>query len=487
MRSAGVVAAFVLCLPLRALTPSIAAARLDDEDKITSRSCRLAKGRVGRVMVREKPEGCGSGGCGQRTTTTVHDSNDQRLLTLTHDEGDFDPDPFDVVVRCRRGVVEVRAAGITPELMFPLRFDTASGRLRLAAPAPEADGWQRPPLVGDPAARREQLAQLLDNLLAGGEGDQTGSGLPPWVYNQVDGIDRNLRDGIWLLVARDKIEAGEWEQAQKVLDDLPNKSVKGGPPPVEVARRMKEVDKLLADARARTMPVKVIERRRIGTTLAPQRLPIDPGEPAGMFWRNDELCVIQEEQPPRNMRCYSPSAKRWGAAVPIERPGSDGRGFKVVRVSGRDVEQCAGAYDVSMVLPKSVPDDRANACADDGLELNSIVAAVEGGKWLLHGARVATGVEPHVKLDAKQATELLRRSAGSLLVGGGCCAFTRTGALEQLSGPSEKTWDVRGATPPGEKWVEGPPLASPDQRWAVAQSAKPGRVTLWLYRFDPRL
>ena len=46
---------------------------------------------------------------------------------------------------------------------------------------------------------------------------------------------------------------------------------------------------------------------------------------------------------------------------------------------------------------------------------------------------------------------------------------------------------MRGALPKDAGRVDGPPLASPDQRWAVAQSrAREGKVTLWLLEIQPK-
>ena len=70
------------------------------------------------------------------------------------------------------------------------------------------------------------------------------------------------------------------------------------------------------------MPVRVVERRGLGTTREAQTLPIDAGEAATTFWRKDELCVVQAQ------------------------------------ASGRHVEQCSGKHTVTVVLPRDVPGGR---------------------------------------------------------------------------------------------------------------------------------
>ena len=496
MSSTGTWAALpCLLLCLASITrPTPAAATEDDDNddgtQVDTRRCRLAKGRMGSVDVARQPETCGSGGCGTRTTTTLNDSDGRRLLTMTHDEGDFDPSPIDVAVRCHAGVIQLASAGEGGTVALSLRFDSRTGHLRLSGASPEADGWKHLPLTGDEAERREGMGQVLDVVLAGGEGDSPNRDAT-WVLNQIDGVDHALRDGIWALIARDKIEAGLWTTAEEILDAIIEKDRKDGPPAPAVSRRVIEVRGLLARRRRETMPVRVAERRRIGTTLGPQVLPLDPGQAATMFWRKDELCVIQEDDPPKAMRCYAPEAKRWGAQVPIERPVDDGRGLKSVEIEGRWIDRCVGSNQVTVVLPKDVPEDKINVCEGySGVLLDRLLGVVDGGKMLAFDGKDSftidhgPAVDAHV--DAKKATELVRLSAGSLLVGEGCCVVDRDGRLyRRPSDPTQRSWDLRGHPPKGETWVGAPPLGSPDQHWAVVQSATPGRVTLWLIRTEP--
>jgi hypothetical protein len=468
----------------------------EPQTKVWTHPCRLATGHAGSVRIAEQPRTCGGGGCGTRTTITVHDRDGDRLLSLTSDEGDATGDEIAADVRCPPGFLEVHAGSPPAEVALRLRFDARTRRLRLDGPPPEVDGWKRPPLSGDAAKKRRDLARLLDAVLGGGEGDRPGDGDGSWVFNAVDGVDRRLRDGLWTLVARDQVEAGDWDDAQASLARAEDTGGSDGPmarPPAPGTRRQAAaVRKLLAEARRRTMPVTVADRRRLGTALEPQKLPIDAGGGATLFWRAGELCVIQEETPPRNMRCHAPAAKSWGPAVPIEPPENDGRGLKQVLAVGPHVQRCTGAPEVIMVLPPDAPDDKANPCRDDGgVELGAVLAIVDGGKLLIRGGRRGfTLTRGHAigraDIDPPAAFALLRQSAGGLLVGDGCCVLSRAARLTRLQGGgAQESWDLRGPPPPGETWT-GAPLVSPDQRWVVAQSAKPGgRVTLWLYAVAP--
>jgi hypothetical protein len=476
------------------ISPGARSAAGEEAPTVAKAACRLAPGHEGVVEEETLPEACGSGGCGQRSTIRVRDREGRALLTLTTDHGAF-ASPVAAEVRCARGLVGVRVAGEAPPIEIPLRFDPATGRLRLAGGWPEADGWRRAPLVGGAAARREKRAHLLDVVLAGGEAEARGEAAPvrpedSWVFNVVDGLDQEMGGALWALVARDQGAAGDWAGAKERLDRLASSGTPERPLAPAVVRRIAQVRRALAAEARRTAPLRVAERRRIGTTLAPQRLPVDPGVPATMYWRGGELCVLQEEEPPRTMRCHAAEARRWGGAVPIEPPAADARGLKVVVVDGRSAEECVGTREARAVVPIGVPDAEVDVCEDDrGVLLDAIAAVVEGGALLVPAGAgtfsLAAGLAPARKIDAEAARALIARSAGSLLVGGGCCRFGRDQLLRRLDGGGGKTWDLLGAPPRGETWVEGPPLASPDGRFAVAQSARRGRVSLWLYRLEP--
>ena len=78
--------------------------------------------------------------------------------------------------------------------------------------------------------------------------------------------------------------------------------------------------------------------------------------------------------------------------------------------------------------------------------------------------------------------------AGTLLIGQGCCRFEDAGGVSRIDTDGEKTWPVLGPPPPGKGkvWL-GPALASPDQRWAVAQTyvEEEKKLALWLFRLSP--
>lgn len=107
-------------------------------------------------------------------------------------------------------------------------------------------------------------------------------------------------------------------------------------------------------------PVQV-KRHRLGSTLAVQRIPLDVGGPSSMYWLEDELCVIQEDEPPRARRCYAPAARRWSGARPIVRPASDGSALKVVASPGRAYRFCE-QRNANVIVPKHVkPGDGSRA------------------------------------------------------------------------------------------------------------------------------
>lgn len=376
------------------------------------------------------------------------------------------------LLECRPGALHVWSDRGEPDTGLDLRFDVKSGQFRASAAllAAELDARDKP-ATGALAERRLRLAEAVDAVHEGAPSEIHG------VANDLVAVSAELSAGLWLSIARDTIQAGAWASAERVLDEHLTRPLTA---PLE--QRLTQTRRLLADLRAQSQPLQVVARRRLGVTTKQQTLPIDAGESPTLFWRRDQLCVMQEDAPAREMRCYSTASGKWLAKEALLLPASSGQNLKSLDFSGLDSERCAGTYSLWIALPKRLPDNAAALCEESpGTDVERLVAVVDGDAILRDSAELDTGTLPATNLTEAQVQAAFARSAGGLLAGHGC-RFLSNGLLARLSASSEQQWEVRGAAPPDESWL-GPPLVSPDQKWAVAQSGRTGKVTLWLLHF----
>ena len=126
--------------------------------------------------------------------------------------------------------------------------------------------------------------------------------------------------------------------------------------------------KLLAAARA-APPIKVTASKRIGRLLSPAVLPFDAGKAPTLFWAGADLCVVQEESPPRFMRCYSTAAGRWKERTPLALPAADGRALKTWIATASQI--CPTGVVVQFAGPELVPD----SC---GIEVQTVLGVAAG-------------------------------------------------------------------------------------------------------------
>jgi len=433
--------------------------------------CALAGGVNGTLVTETERQQCGSGGCGQSEWLSIEGSNGEVWLSVQNELGDFaERAPFEV--SCDGGSVHVRPEdGGALELRFV--FDRASGELRLAPEISAAvkASWRRA-AVTDTAeiTHRQTVVQLLEAVLP--------TPASPADATLAFGIGRSFLDSVRLLVVRDELKAGAWEAAERDLG-----SVSAGAP------RRKELVAALAAERSRTQPITLSSKRRLGTFSKAPATPLTPDEIPALFWRDDEVCVTQEDStPPARMRCFSPAKRSWDSAVPLQVPDSGGQNLRGMGFP--NVLRCDGFF----VAQKRVP-ETGTPCADGfGVEVDALVGVVEHDAMLLAGSppsfaglTVNRGPDRDQPLTAAQAAALVRTSAGSLVLGDGCCFLAADGRVARLKGRPDQRWNVLGEPPPGEQW-SGTTLVSPDQRWLVVGSSPTagGRTTLWLSRVERR-
>jgi hypothetical protein len=452
----------------------------DDDDggaSVSEEGCPLGKGRkAGKIVTTTEKEACGSGGCTQTQTTELLDGDGKTLIVWSDDVGGDFGQPSSLSFACKGGAVIISDGKGD---LLTLSYEPGEHQLRLPPPVRKQveDGWRRPPARGAAASARDRLADALTALTP----NPSASDTPPF---EVLGLDLELSASQVLLVARDKLEAGAWETAEKMVDGaVPDK-----PPPTEVLlRRRALVTDRLAALRRQSAPVVVADRRRIGTVLAPPATPVDTDGAPTLFWRGDSLCVGQEDhKPPTEMRCLDPKTLKWGAREPLQKPRSSGEHLR--SISYGNVTRCEGIYVVQNTVPES---DVAVCYGGPGEEAGELVGVVDGDVMLLgdeRGIRVNRGPENDQGLTIKQANALIAGSAGSLVVGNGCCRFLTDGRLARFAkDAAEHVWPVLGAPPEGQYWHQTP-LASPSQRWAVAfsKASTAPAVTLWLLRLTNR-
>lgn len=445
----------------------------DDEDDSGTRTerepCALGRGARAVLVTETERETCGSGGCGQTYTVRIEGAKGELWLGVQNELGDFaQRDPLEV--RCDGRGVLVRTDGVAdaPELRF--RYDRASRGLRLTpetAAGVEAN-WRAAP-VTDKAelARRKTLVALLEAVLPDSVSATDEAPSPA-------GVRQPLVDAARLVVARDEFNAGDWESAERDLGLVsPN------------ASRRQELVAAVASARTRTRPLILSAQRRLGTTSKLPVTPLFPDAAPTLFWRGDELCVAQEDTvPPARMRCYAPAGHGWGSAMPLALPESSGQNLR--SMSYAHVSRCEGLF----VAQKRVP-ETGTACADGfGVDADQLVGVVErdamvllGSSPKMSGLSVNRGPDRDQSLTAVEASAVIRSSAGSRVLGDGCCFLAPDHRVGLLNGNDEQRWSVLPEPPPGERWSGGE-LVSPNQRWVVAGSVagSGGKTTLWLFR-----
>ncbi len=442
------------------------------ETVVERESCALGRGVRAEIVTETERESCGSGGCGQTQTISVEGPNGEVWLSLQNELGDFgERPPFEVACEGERVHVRVEGGTGTPELRFRLERPRAGLRLLPETSAAIEASFRDAPATDEAEIeRRETLAELIEAVLpASGDGPESPPG----------SLGHALRDAARLLIARDRLHAGAWESAEHELESVP-----------AGAARRAELVAALALARSRTQPLALSGKRRLGTMSALPITPLFPDAQPTLFWQRDELCVAQEDaSPPRRMRCYSPARGRWGSAVRLTVPESSGQNLRSMFYG--NVMRCNGFF----VAQKRVPDTGSTPCAGGfGEDDDALVGVVEHDAMIvvgsppgMSGLHVNRGPKADRALTSAEAAALLRSSAGSLVLGDGCCFLARDGRVGRLDGTDEQRWDVLGEPPPGERW-SGSELVSPDQRWLVVASmaGASGPFTLWSFRVARR-
>jgi len=450
--------------------PRGATADDDDDDKPAksdTSACLLGKAEKGTIVTETSRETCGSGGCSSEESVVVYDAKENALIGVNNQEGDFDHGPS-FAIDCDGGAVRVDGNKVS----VTFTYDEKRRRLQFpAAVRKKIERARAAPAKGEEAAGRERLAELLEAVVDKPPAPNEVPGTP------IDGVDYAAVQSLWVSVARDKIEAGDWDAGEAtVLSRLTP------PPPLppQVAGQLAALRARLVILRRDAVPIAVTARNRIGSTLGWPSSPLDPDFTPGIFWRNGSICVAQEDRKPATeMRCLDPETRKWAPREPLDKPRSSGE--KLRWLSYPNVDRCFGDY----VVQKSVPESQKSVCGGaPGEERGALVAVVDGDALLLEsgpGLRLNRGPKKNQSQNVtwQQAAALLPTSAGTYLAGDGCCRFLPDGRLARL-GKSEKRWDIRGDPPKGQHWT-GVPLVSPAQTWAVAFSKGDApAVTLWL-------
>jgi hypothetical protein len=435
-----------------------------DVEKSEQSACQLGKA-VGSLETETTRESCGSGGCSQDETIVVYDAKGTALLGIKNQLGDFE-NPPQFAVDCHDGAVEVKGTGVSVTFAYDVK------RRCLALPGAvrkQVESARGAPAKGDKAAARERLAELLEAVVDKPPGPNETAGTP------IVGVEYADVQSLWLSVARDKIEAGDWqageETLQRHLTAPPALAARVEPQRAALAAR-------LAALRRQSVPIVVTSRRKIGSTLALQYYPLAADLPTGIFWRDESLCIAQEDhKPPTEMRCLNPVTRKWAPREPLKKPRS--RGENLRSLSYPEVDRCTGGF----VVQKTVPETDKSVCGGaPGEDDDALVAVVDGDALLLEsgkGLRVNRGPKKDKSVTWREATALLATSGGTYLAGEGCCRFLTDGKLARLGNPAQ-SWEIRGELPKGERWIV-PPLVSPSQKWAVAISKGEGPAPmLWL-------
>jgi hypothetical protein len=486
-------ALLVLLAPVAAAAPVWAQQEdgggADETSAVERLPCALGDEK-GRIIIESSPD-CERRWCARWTNVRVIGPGSRRLLTTQQDYSQRDsPAPLDV--QCKDGAVVISPRSSTPPgLSLRLVYD--SKRRTLALPPeltqPIAAGFDVPPspqrltlfraasqafrVLLEP--RREAPALPAAESSRAPAATAAAPQSLPAPLNHIVGLDDRARERTELLLAQECIRGGQWLEATEILEAVGEQRVRFTA--ASQARRRKLLAEL-SRLRAQTRPLDLAERRRIGRALALQATPLDPGKRATLFWRREDLCVVQEEDPPRFMKCYQPALRQWGARVPVAWP----------KVDGQILEPPSAATGDGCSAPQSqetgIKGDRRDT--DCWFDPNDIVGLLDGPALLLSGPRLAPKDQSAAPIGADRAQALIADSSGTRAVGQGCCWLEpeQNRLVDMIDG--QKSWDLIGAPPASETWT-GSPLASPDQTWIAIQSRSTGpEVRIWLLRVSHR-
>jgi hypothetical protein len=452
----------------------------DDDAKVSETRCPLGKGnKPGKIITTTEAQACGSGGCTQIQTEELLDGAGKTLIAWSDDiGGDFEP-PSSLSFACKGGAVVISD---DKGDLLTLSYEVAAHKLRLPPSIHKQieDAWRAPPARGAAVADRDRLSLALGSLSPPGPNTVVAYEGAPF---EVLGLDLELGHSAALLAARDRVEAGAWETAELTINSI----LSARPPPTAtVARRCAALVDRLAALRRQSAPVTVADSHRIGTVPTAPPTPVTSDGPPTIFWRGDSLCVAQEDhKPPTEMRCLDPRTRKWAAREPLQRPRSSGEHLR--STSYPNVTRCEGTWIVQTSVPEN---DEETACGGGpGENDEELVGVVDGDAMLLAnggGFRLNRAPTKTETLTTKRANALVATTAGSLVLGNGCCRFLADGRVARLAKDSdEQRWPILGPPPKDQRWSQAP-LASPSQAWAVAfsqnKTTSQGAVTLWLVR-----
>src|SRR5262245_57733492 len=182
----------------------------DDDDKparTETSACLLGKAEKGTLVTETSRETCGSGGCMWDEASVVYDAKENALLGVNNQEGDFERPPS-FAIECDAGAVEVKGNKVSVKFSY----DEKRRRLQLpVAVRKQIDRARGVPAKGDAAAARERLAELLEAVVDKPPAPNESPGTP------IEGVDYAAVQSLWVSVARDKIEAGDWDAGEQTV------------------------------------------------------------------------------------------------------------------------------------------------------------------------------------------------------------------------------------------------------------------------------
>jgi len=434
------------------------------EDRTSASTVPCALGSESGSLTRQGREERGAGSFTTIETFIIRDER-RRTLLRVEDSVHESANEHRFDVRCVEGAVILEIAEPAAASVL-LAFDQ---RRRTFTLSPEVTaslkaGWSARPGQSGALAHWTAERGLLEKV------------------ERIAGVDAMASAN--LLVIREQLAAGRWAEADEWLSSGPFAERL----PALWRGRLRALQDELARLRGGSQPVRLVEPRHIGQMMVSPVTPLDFGVLAPtLFWRSveNDLCAIQGAPAAGQMRCYQPDRRNWGAPIPATAPAL--QGDHAVRRRRPPERSCPGPEFLDFV-----PNDGADPCGGSPVEM--VLALVEGPRLLVetwNGAREAATYAQNVKgeerpLTPSELNALVAASAGTRIVGQGCCVLGPDPSLLHRAGEPARTWRALPPDFPPQRWF-GTPVASPDQRWVVLTAREDGSkaVGLWIFHVIP--
>lgn len=297
----------------------------------------------------------------------------------------------------------------------------------------------------------------------------------------------DLEGAAWILAARKAVRLGDFQEAVRNLESA--RATRLDP---KWSKRRSVVARELDRAHDSSMPLRFGAPRRLGSLPFTPETPLDrrgrayvlPESRSGLFWQGRLLCVEQEREASRTMRCFDTERGKWGAKVPFRIEGgiegwvlegscSDG-GCTSTDYCWHSGFPPFDAFECPPFLEGCDEIVDAFDCPPFLVDCDEVVGVVEGPRLVLQDKRGLTTIDAtgaRKPLPDGIRPDRLHGLNGTALAGGN---LYFSGAVLRDATRPERTWLPLHGKLSNVEVI----LMSPDLRWAAVITSTPGE--LWM-------